>query len=205
MEQKRISNLIMDIRDNEGGDDEVIGYVVKAIARKPVSIEPAMKKVRYTRIPADLEPYLSSWDDSYKKPALKNSEPIDGLYEMNKSGESKNIPAQKKAFQGQVYLIVNEHNSSATFYMAQIIKNNQLAILVGQTTGGSQRGLNGDQTAFLKLPHSKIELDIPLIGTFYNGKADIGIEPDITVTHTVKSLVDKRDLEMEKILELIKK
>jgi C-terminal processing protease CtpA/Prc len=100
---------------------------------------------------------------------------------------------------------VNEHNSSATFYLSQIIKNNQLATLVGQTTGGSQRGLNGDQTVFLRLPHSKIELDIPLIGTFYNGKPDNGIEPDIIVKPSVQALLEKRDLEMEKVFELIKK
>ena len=127
------------------------------------------------------------------------------MYELSNSGEQKNIPAQKNAYQGKVCLLVNEHNSSATFYLAQIIKNNQLATLVGQTTGGSQRGLNGDQTAFLKLPNSKIELDIPLIGTFYNGKPDKGIEPDIIVKPTVQALVEKRDLEMEKIMEIIKK
>jgi Peptidase family S41 len=204
MEQKRIPHLVIDIRNNEGGDDEVVGYIAKAIANKPVTLDPAMKMVRYQRLPADIEPYLSSWDDAYKKPAIKNLNPVDGLYEMNKSGESKNIPAQKKAYQGQVFLLVNQHNSSATFYLAQIIKKNQLATLVGQTTGGSQRGLNGDQTAFLKLPHSKIELDIPLIGTFYNGKPDKGIEPDIMIKPTVRALVEKRDLEMEMIFELIK-
>ena len=205
MEQKRIPHLVIDIRNNEGGDDEVVGYIVKAIAKKPVTIDPAKKMVRYQRIDPAIEAYLDSWDDAYKKPAIKNPVAEDGLYTLNKSGQSLNIPAQKKAYQGQVYLLVNEHNSSATFYLAQIIKNNQLATLVGQTTGGSQRGLNGDQTAFLRLPHSKIELDIPLIGTFYTGKPDKGIEPDISCkTHTVQSLVEKRDLEMEKILELIK-
>jgi len=204
MEQKRIPNLVIDIRNNEGGDDEVVGYIVRAIANKEVIVEPAKKMVRYQRIDPEIEAYLGSWDDAYKKPAIKNPVPEDGLYTLNKSGQSLNISAQKKAYQGRVFLLVNEHNSSATFYLAQIIKNNQLATLVGQTTGGSQRGLNGDQTAFLKLPHSKIELDIPLIGTFYTGKPDKGIEPDITVTHTVQSLVEKRDLEMEKILELIK-
>jgi hypothetical protein len=204
MEQKRIPHLVIDIRNNEGGDDEVVGYVVKAIAKKPVSADPSLKMVRYKSIPADIQPYLSSWNDDFKKPSLKKTDPFEGLFETTNSGDAKNIPAQKNAYQGKVYLLVNEHNSSATFYMAQIIKNNQLATLVGQTTGGSQRGLNGDQTAFLKLPHSKIELDIPLIGTFYNGKPDNGIEPDIIVKPSVQALLEKRDLEMEKVLELIK-
>jgi hypothetical protein len=204
MEQKRIPHLVIDIRNNEGGDDEVVGYVVKAIAKKALTVEPAKKMVRYQRIDPAIEAYLGSWDDAFKKPVIKDQAPEDGLYTLNKSGQSLNIPAQKKAYQGQVYLLVNEHNSSATFYLAKIIKDNQLATLVGQTTGGSQRGLNGDQTAFLRLPHSKIELDIPLIGTFYTVKPDKGIEPDIAVTHTVQSLVEKRDLEMEKVLELIK-
>ena len=66
LEQKRIPYLVIDIRGNEGGNDDVITYLVKTLAKKPVSLEQGKKKVRYQRIPADLEPYLSSWDDSFK-------------------------------------------------------------------------------------------------------------------------------------------
>ena len=70
MGQKRIPNLVIDIRNNEGGDDEVVGYLVKAIAKKPVTADPSIKMVRYKTIPADIQPYLSSWDDAYKNPSI---------------------------------------------------------------------------------------------------------------------------------------
>ena len=205
LEQKRIPNLVIDIRGNEGGNDDVIAWLVKALAKKPVSLEQGKKKVRYQRIPADLEPYLSSWDDSFKDFTPGIARGSDGWYELKDENPSGSLPAQKNAYEGRVYLLVNEGNSSATFYLAQIIKNNQLAILVGQTTGGSQRGLNGGQTAFLKLPHSKIELDIPLIGTFFDNKPDQGVEPDIVVHPSVADLIQKRDTELEKVRQVIRK
>ena len=40
-------------------------------------------------------------------------------------------------------VLVNAANSSATFQFAKLVKDNQLGTLVGQPTGGNQRGING--------------------------------------------------------------
>ena len=39
-------------------------------------------------------------------------------------------------------------------------------VLVGQPTGGNQRGITGGAFFFLRLPNSKIEVDVPLIGQY---------------------------------------
>ena len=50
-----------------------------------------------------------------------------------------------------------------------VVKDNKLGTLVGQPTGGNQRGINGGAFFFATLPNSKIEVDLPLIAAFPDG------------------------------------
>lgn len=72
--------------------------------------------------------------------------------------------------------------------------------LVGQPTGGNRRGINGGAFFFLRLPHSKIEIDLPLIGFFPSGtRPDAGLLPDVSVESTVKDLVQNIDTELDAV------
>ena len=63
-------------------------------------------------------------------------------------------------YTGRVWVLVGADNSSATFEFAQVVQRNRLATLVGQPTGGNQRGINGGAFFFVRLPKSGIELDL---------------------------------------------
>ena len=57
---------------------------------------------------------------------------------------------------------------------------------------------------FLRLPNSKIEIDIPLIGYYpLTEQPDEGLTPDIVVTKTLEDIANKKDLDLEKALEII--
>ncbi|RXH55350.1 hypothetical protein [Granulicella sibirica] len=93
-------------------------------------------------------------------------------------------------------------NSSATFQFAQSVQRLHLGTLVGQPTGGSQRGINGGAFFFLRLPHSGIEMDLPLIGTFpLTAAADAGVTPDVLVKATVGDVASDRDADMEAVMK----
>ena len=68
---------------------------------------------------------------------------------------------------------------------AGAVQRAHLATLVGASTGGNQRGINGGAFFFIRLPNSHIEVDLPLIGTFpTRPRPDAGLEPDIRVAIT---------------------
>ena len=97
-------------------------------------------------------------------------------------------------YSGKVFVLVDANNSSATFQFAQTVQQNRLGILVGQPTGGNQRGINGGAFFFLRLPNSKIEMDLPLIGYFPALQMpDAGLTPDILVPRTLGDIVEGRD------------
>jgi len=81
-----------------------------------------------------------------------------------------------------VFVLIGPDNSSATFQFAQTMRAARLGTLVGRTTGGNLRGMNGGAFFFLRLSGCGLELDLPLIGQFpREAERDAGLEPDIGV------------------------
>jgi hypothetical protein len=205
LEERGIRNLILDVRGNEGGDNAVLNVLRGYLTSKPIRIEPVRELLRYREVPSELEPYLDTWDESFKRRGDRVVETPDGYYTWaNRNAEARTIEPRSDAFDGHVLLLVGAANSSATFTLASILQRHGLATLVGQETGGSQRGINGGQFFFLRLPNSGIESDIPLIGYYLpSEEPDAGITPDVYVQPTIEDVVNDVDAELEAARRLI--
>lgn len=206
--------LILDLRGNEGGDDvgnEIIPHLISA----PITLSPMRRFVRYRKVPDDLVPYLDTWDKSFLDwgtSAVDLAQPwpttpagVSYLqlkrYDDDATGDV--IKPAGKHFQGKVIVLIDATNSSATFQFAQNIQSHHLGTLIGQPTGGSQRGINGGAFFFLRLPHSGIEMDLPLIGTFPPSlMPDAGVTPDILVEQTVPDVANAQDAALEAALRV---
>ncbi len=162
--------------------------------------------VRYRKVSDDLVPYLDTWDNSFRDwgtSAADLSEPWPTApaevsyfkltrYDDDATGDV--MTPEGTHFRGKVFVLIDATNSSATFQFAQNIQSHRLGTLIGQPTGGSQRGINGGAFFFLRLPHSGIEMDLPLIGTFPpSPMPDAGVTPDIFVKPMASDIADRRD------------
>lgn len=206
--------LIIDIRGNEGGDDvgnEIIPHLVDA----PIVLSPMRRLLRYRKVPEDLVPYLDTWDKSFRDwgssavnlPEPWPTAPAEATYfkltRYDDDATGDTIQPKGRRFHGKVFVLIDASNSSATFQFAQNMQSHHLAVLIGQPTGGSQRGINGGAFFFLRLPHSGIELDLPLIGTFAAAPApDAGIAPDILIARTPADIVSGGDSGMAAAMQL---
>jgi C-terminal processing protease CtpA/Prc len=160
--------------------------------------------VRYNRVSPELRPYLFTWDSSFYD-LTRRIKTYNQDYYLLSGKEMPVVKPRSNGFKGNTYLLVNAANSSATFYFAEIAKENKLATLIGETTGGSQKGLNGGMMFFLRLPNSGIEIDIPIVGSFSAEKPQGGIQPDIIVKQTVEELTKGEDKVIEETRNMIKK
>jgi C-terminal processing protease CtpA/Prc len=215
--EKKAPALIVDLRENEGGTD-IGNELLKRLIHSDVRISSYRRFVRYRETPSELNIYLDTWDPSFKNwgtAAVELSQPwatappvhYFGLtkFDDDAAGDEGLHPTGTR-FLGKLYVLVDANNSSATFQFAQVVKQNQLGTLVGQPTGGNQRGINGGAFFFLRLPKFGIELDLPLIATFADStRPDAGITPDILVTPTLQDLAAGRDVELGKVDELQRK
>lgn len=183
--------LIVDLRGNGGGDD--VGDLILARLRPAPSASSSFARlVRYRRVPADLLPHLSTWDKSFKDWGSKavdlpapwpTAPPVPYFRQIQDPEPAAAADPAFKHLPGKVYVLTDASNSSATFAFARALQQEHLGLLVGGATGGNQRGINGGAFFFLKLPHSGVEIDLPLIGYFPSTlQPDRGLTPDIPVS-----------------------
>lgn len=203
IKSREISNLIIDIRDNEGGDDDVNLALTHELAIERIQLPAFDQLLRYEKVSNDMRPYLKTWDDRFYDGTGKIDPLSNGFYKLKEEYRTQYIEQNDEAYSGKVILLVNAANSSATFYTTQILEESGRATTVGTETGGNQRGTNGGTMFFLSLPNSSLEIDLPLIS--YVPKSDMpdaGIMPDILISSTLEDIMSNRDVGLETALSI---
>jgi hypothetical protein len=199
LESRGAQALVLDLRDNEGGTDEVGRVILAHLSAQEILLPEIARRVRYRRVPDALAPHLDTWDPSFKDWGAAAVEDGSGSYRLQRKEDAEGVvrPAPRR-FRGRVIVLTSAVNSSATFAFLQAARQAGLATLVGQTTGGNQRGTNGGAFFFLRLPRSGVEVDVPLIGYDPVGTPpDAGLEPDVRVIPTAGDIAAGRDAELE--------
>ncbi len=196
------TGLVIDLRANEGGldcGDEIVARLIDA----PLQEEPLSRRTRYRRAPAELEPYLDTWDKSFLDWGDDARPRGDGFYELSRWSEVSTIKPAGPRFRGAVVVLTSPVNSSATFQFANLIRRQALGRLVGQPTGGNRRGINGGAYFFLRLPGG-LEVDLPLIGYFpARPQPDAGLVPNVSVAQTAADIAAGRDRTLGEALALL--
>lgn len=210
--EKRVAGLIVDLRGNEGGFD-IGDRLIARIAAKPIRRDRYDRVTRYRSwpLPKTFDAYLDTWDWSFKDWGASATEDRSGFFRLSRDGDEVGdaIAPRGRRFEGSAAVLIDASNSSATFQFAKLVKENRLGALVGRTTGGNQRGINGGASFFVTLPNSRIEVDLPLIATF-PGKArpngdeivfqeipDAGIDPDVPVAASIEDIAAGIDTDLQ--------
>jgi len=185
--------LIIDIRDNEGGDDCGDPILARLVDR-PVSGWPFDLRLRFNAMPALLKDHSSTWDSGFY--ALGDGAvPLGNGYYRPRAAEVQSViaPAPKR-IRCPVVALTSPVNSSATFAFINAAREAGGVTLIGEPTGGNRRGVNGGAFLFVKLPWSGIEFDLPLKGyVARTPQPDSGIDPDILVPTGIADIVAGRD------------
>ncbi len=206
LDQRRATGLVVDLRGNEGGLDCGHEIVARLIDRELV-LDGGDRKVRYRKVPDDLNPYLDTWDNSFRDWGDAAVSADDGWLTLKKFDDDARgevIAPKGPRFAGKVAVLIDAQNSSATFQFARIVQDNRLATLIGEPTGGNRRGINGGAFFFVRLPKSGIEADLPLIGYFpKTPQTDEGLAPDVFASPSIDDVREGRDSVREKALAFV--
>jgi hypothetical protein len=195
--------LIIDLRDNEGGND-CGDEILARLTASPITRPGAELLVRFQRTPRDLDRHLDTWDNSFRTLGVGATPVAEGFYRLTGEHANDTILPRAPRLDIRTAALIGPVNSSATFNFADKARASGLVRLFGETTGGNQRGINGGCFFFVRLPASRLEFDLPLIGYFPPGHPpDAGLAPDVDIRPTAADLAKAYDPTLEAAVEWV--
>ncbi len=115
-------------------------------------------------------------------------------------------PVKKNHYDKKIYVLINGGSFSASCLVAAYLKYNRRAVFVGEETAGASEGCNAGITPYYKLPNTKVKIRVPAFRIVNDVCPQItghGIMPDYKIEYTIKDILARRDLELQKVKELI--
>jgi C-terminal processing protease CtpA/Prc len=211
IKKHKVTNLILDIRNNGGGyvkdSHYLYSYLVEDskpfLGKKIVANKSAFGKSLYNLFPKATYPFL--WIGSLYT-YFATSKNSDNEYELHMPFSIVNVK-KDLIYKGNLYVMINGGSYSASSIISSNLQLKKRAFFVGEETGGDFNGTVAGLMPKFTLPNSKLNMTI---GTVYlspiDKRAEIGhgIYPDHEVKQTLESKIKGYDPELKWILNDIK-
>ncbi|MFD1177641.1 S41 family peptidase [Paenibacillus puldeungensis] len=187
-------HLIIDITDNGGGNEE---YWFDHIVAPNISKDLTQKQYNLFNVSANNKPYLAAADflkDAKPVAELPDfpkmaKEDLKGLSSFTVNEKVMKPSGEKKAFNGKIWVLVNQNVYSSSEAFAMFCKSTGFATLVGTPTGGDGGGID---PAYVVLPNSGMVVRYSMLyGINPDGtnNEEYGTQPDF-VSPTGESALD---------------
>ena len=203
-DRKTITNLVIDMRGNLGGNSGTSSKLVSYLVDKPfqayTQIDAPVRQVSFNR-------YLG-W--KFWRFWLRNFftyRTPEGTY--RRTGVTGLIkPTTKNGFRGKVFVLTNGGTFSAASIFTSLVKHNAAdrVTVVGRETGGGEYGCNAFTSPYMTLPETGVQLRLPLykiVLAIPGTDRGRGVIPDVPVPYTASAMLAGQDLDIEKVYELV--
>ena len=220
IQEKGYENLIIDVRDNGGGNDGNSRTVIDFITDKPYSEALAstfmMKRSkRYEKYQKCKAPWMFRWMISLRTVSWFDKESKELYKGLLNTPRGENLivhlPLNEPVvnpyrFKGNVYVLSNHNSYSATTVFLGAVKDYEIGTIIGTETGDCPTGFGNN--LYFELKNSKLRCHSST--TFMirpNGNKDMshGVRPDYYVEQTIDDTEKNIDTILTSTLDLIEK
>lgn len=203
--QANYKNLIIDVRDNWGGNNS--NLLFSMLANEPyktgygsmVKSNTQFNFLKHTTTYAGI-------DTIQLFPDYREIEGKEGYYRLN---NHISMPHDSINFTGDVYVLANENSySDATLFPALVHKYKK-GTIIGRETGTCYYQMNAYKSATVRLKNSRLEMKIPLVKIIFDDEINAtipwgrGVMPDYQINWTYEEAYNQSDPIMDFTLELI--
>lgn len=202
--QLNIEHLIMDMQANTGGTEGNENLLFSYLAQQPLQ---KYKKVTMLETPyrknKDDEDYIEDqwqWKDSI---AERGAFTLMSDYYSNLNYQA---PEPDLIYDGKLYVLTSGLTFSGGAEFSSLVKMSDRGIFIGVETGGTYEGNVSGYSETIKLPNSKIKIDLPTVHFQINVEPKIrgrGILPDHTVPQRWEDYLNDRNAKLDFTLDLI--
>jgi len=201
-------NLVIDVRNNDGGNEkyglDLYSYLTDKPFRGYKQIDLRTTRFRYKKYSN-----TSRFEYLWIKLFLKSKKANDTTYLVTNDKATDEYPPYHEPFRGKIYIMVNGGSFSTTSDFTALAKSNQFATFVGEETGGSYLGNTSNYSVLITLPNTKIKINVPVTryqtNVTLNNNFGRGTIPDYEVIYSIDDIIHGFDKDLDTVLSLIKK
>lgn len=175
LENKKIERLIIDVRNNQGGDTRNSKYLLSYLLDEPFLLVEQYRKKRRGKI-------------------VNCGGPQSGLHQP-----------MSVTYEGEVYVLINGGSFSNSGIFSSVLREHNRAIFIGEETGGSEFMICGNaKSVTLPNTKIQIDLPILQYEIkARNGRELRGIVPDFEIRPTIQDLISGTDVVLAFTLEMM--
>lgn len=224
IKKQNIKNLIVDVRENTGGDDGNDMELASYLINKPFK-ENKFRKLNTNELPIYPEYLHPQWIEMMDVPKNKVLGQIpemlkeeinkhfhlgeDGFYYKDEKHIIKRAP-NNYLFSGTTYVLIGGKVFSGGSLFSALVRDKSAAIFVGEETGGGYYRHTGSIPLIYELPNSLIPFSISIVINEQDVDQQLvpqgsGTRPHFEVYPTIKDYVNDRDTVLEFVKGQLKK
>jgi hypothetical protein len=178
LRESQISNLILDLRNNQGGDIEYAVCLLSFLLQENFRVVEQYYKV--------------GGGAAHQLVKTKGQE----------AGVHK---SRSNSFKGKLYVLINGGSFSNSGIVASVLKQHKRAQFAGIETGGNNKVLAG-YIKSISLPNTGIHVEIPSKQFMLSASMPLtahGTIPDIEISENINDVLANKDTQLEAVIQLI--
>ncbi len=198
-----IKNLVVDIRENGGGDiissTRLTQYLINHRFKVADTVAGISRSFKYR---SHIKPWFIYWLSM----RITGRRHQDGRIHFNYFEKHQFKPKEQYHFNGNTYIVAGGYSFSAATLFAGALKGQKNVTLVGEETGGGYYGNSAMHLPVISLPQSNIRVVLPLYRIILDKdreKTGRGIFPDVEVKPSSNAIRNAVDAKLEKVRQLI--
>ncbi|HEV9035425.1 MAG TPA: S41 family peptidase [Puia sp.] len=203
MKDRRIKNLVIDVRSNGGGEASLSTLLTRYLIDKKFKLADSLYTVRRH---SKYDRYINNGFLYRLLTIVTTSKRSDGFYHFGYFERHYYTPLKKLHFDGRVYIMTGGNSFSATCLFAGALKGQSNVTLVGEETGGGSYGNTAWMIPDVTLPVTKVRFRLPrfrLVVDKQRVKDGRGILPDVEALPTAQAIGKGQDYKTAAVKELI--
>lgn len=193
--------LILDLRDNNGGDDQLGALLLRHLLNEPFTLfEDVTANGTYFALGEGV------FGTNRIRLPYKTEKRGDNLYHLTDYPNLGVLRPSAPTFSGKVYVLMNGGSFSTTAEVISQLHYHRRAQFIGEEAGGAYDGNNSGTIAAVTLPNTRLVLTVPLMSFYLSvgGRENDsrGVRPDYPVDYSVGDYLINSDKEMALALKL---